>query len=113
LISGIGFGRSLAAIRKAMGIMGVSTTVSDWIEAPATLDGQVELAIGDVHGCRDQLKILKETMAGEVPAGNCQTFLGDLVDQGPKAAAASGLPSVRRRLSVSRRPTRSREITRP
>jgi serine/threonine protein phosphatase 1 len=64
-------------------MMSVTTTISDWIKAPITLDGPDEFAIGDVHGCREQLDSLLQTMAGEAPAGSCLTFLGDLIDRGP------------------------------
>ena len=38
--------------------MSATTTISDWIKAPVTLDGPDEFAIGDVHGCREQLDSL-------------------------------------------------------
>jgi serine/threonine protein phosphatase 1 len=63
-------------------MMSATTTISDWIKAPVTLDGPDEFAIGDVHGCREQLDSLIQTMAGEAPAGSCLTFLGDLIDRG-------------------------------
>ena len=63
-------------------MMSATTTISDWIRAPVTLDGPDEFAIGDVHGCRVQLESLIQAMADEAPAGSCLTFLGDLIDRG-------------------------------
>ena len=62
--------------------MSATTTISDWIKAPVALNGPDEFAIGDVHGCREQLDSLLQTMADEAPAGSCLTFLGDLIDRG-------------------------------
>src|SRR4051794_20873243 len=62
--------------------MSTTTKISDWIKAPIILDGPDEFAIGDVHGCREQLDNLLQTMTDEAPAGSRLTFLGDLIDRG-------------------------------
>jgi len=62
--------------------MSTTTKISDWIKAPIILDGPDEFAIGDVHGCREQLDNLLQTMTDEAPAGSRLTLLGDLIDRG-------------------------------
>jgi serine/threonine protein phosphatase 1 len=63
--------------------MSATTTISDWMRAPVSLEGPDEFAIGDVHGCLDLLESMIEAMAAEARAGSCLTFLGDLIDRGP------------------------------
>lgn len=66
----------------------ISLERSDWRAAPLQLDETV-FAIGDVHGCRDQLALLLDTFAAfaeERPAR--LIFLGDLVCRGPTSLGA-------------------------
>jgi len=64
-------------------------TVSDWRDAPFRVDGESVFAIGDVHGCADQLSALLE-QATELAANSATRliFLGDLICRGPSSLAA-------------------------
>lgn len=42
-------------------------------------------AIGDIHGCYDELLILLDTIESKSPRGAEIVFLGDYVDRGPKS----------------------------
>jgi serine/threonine protein phosphatase 1 len=57
---------------------------------PTIPDGQRVYAIGDVHGCLDELDRLLAQIdtddAGREPATTSLVFLGDLVDRGPASA---------------------------
>lgn len=64
----------------------VRVEVSVWQEAPFDPAGEVIFAIGDVHGCADQLHALRAaiaSLAGDVSAPTRVVYLGDLVDRGP------------------------------
>ena len=72
--------------------------------AYAVPEGLCVYAIGDVHGCLDQLNRLLEAIDRDVGSRTAQShliFLGDLVDRGPKSAQVidrvigSGLPTDR------------------
>src|SRR5262245_26162754 len=75
---------------------------SDWRAAALQLD-EIIFAIGDVHGCRDQLAMLLDTftdLAAERPAR--LIFLGDLVCRGPESLGALALwaaPELARRFT--------------
>src|ERR1041385_7006121 len=65
-------------------------TVSDWRTAPFRVDGETVFAIGDVHGCADQLSELLKNIP-EVAWNSARTrlvFLGDLICRGPNSLAA-------------------------
>jgi|KBSSwiStaDraftv2_1062776.scaffolds.fasta_scaffold229682_2 serine/threonine protein phosphatase 1 len=64
-------------------------TVSDWRDAPFRVDGKSVFAIGDVHGCADQLSSLIE-QATELAASSATRliFLGDLICRGPSGLGA-------------------------
>jgi serine/threonine protein phosphatase 1 len=69
----------------------VSLDVSDWRDAPLQLDETV-FAIGDVHGCHEQLARLLAEFSGlsaQRPAR--LIFLGDLICRGPSSLAALNL----------------------
>lgn len=62
-----------------------------FVPAPATLpEGQRVYAIGDVHGCLEQLRALHATIAQDIadrPVDRCLLIhLGDYVDRGPDCA---------------------------
>jgi serine/threonine protein phosphatase 1 len=70
--------------------------------AYAVPEGLCVYAIGDVHGCLDQLNHLLDVIDRDVGSRAAQShiiFLGDLVDRGPKSAevigriVGSGLPA--------------------
>ena len=64
-------------------------TVSDWRDAPFRVDGESVFAVGDVHGCADQLAALieKATELAESSAIRL-IFLGDLICRGPSSLDA-------------------------
>lgn len=65
-------------------------TVSDWFDAPDIRlpGGEIEFAIGDVHGCSAQLAALTLAM-GEASRGvGHLTMLGDLIDRGADGVGA-------------------------
>lgn len=45
---------------------------------------QLTFAIGDIHGCLDQLRVLLHEIEAYAPAGRV-IFLGDLIDRGPES----------------------------
>ena len=60
---------------------------------PAVPEGIRVYAIGDVHGCLDQLNRLLDVIGQDLGAGRVQShliFLGDLVDRGPCSAQVLG-----------------------
>ena len=64
-----------------------------WLRAPATLPIGVRVyAIGDVHGCVDQLKSLHKMIRDDLTAnptsGASLVHLGDYIDRGPDSAGA-------------------------
>lgn len=60
------------------------------LPAPAVPPGERVYAIGDVHGCLDQLVVLLDLIgdddARRGPARTTLVLLGDLVDRGPRSA---------------------------
>jgi Calcineurin-like phosphoesterase len=68
----------------------------EFVAAPATLPpGQRVYAIGDVHGCLDQLEALHQAVAQDLAerpdAEAVLIHLGDYVDRGPESAAVVAL----------------------
>jgi serine/threonine protein phosphatase 1 len=66
--------------------MPVSVEISPWQSAPFALDGETVFAIGDVHGCAEQLDRLLDTIRGlarAAPALRRLVWLGDMIDRGP------------------------------
>jgi serine/threonine protein phosphatase 1 len=71
--------------------MAVPVEISPWKPAPFALDGETVFAVGDVHGCAEQLASLLDTvrtLAGESEAANRLVYLGDLIDRGPDTLGA-------------------------
>jgi calcineurin-like phosphoesterase family protein len=69
----------------------ISPDQSDWREAPLRVD-QTIFAIGDVHGCYDQLGLLLDTFAALAADRAARLiFLGDLICRGPSSLAALSL----------------------
>ena len=71
----------------------------EFAQAPASLpDGQRVYAIGDVHGCLDQLLTLHAAIAEDIadrPVDQCVLIhLGDYVDRGPACAEVVDLLTV-------------------
>jgi serine/threonine protein phosphatase 1 len=67
----------------------------DFVAAPATLPpGQRIYAIGDIHGCIEQLEALHQAIAQDMAerpvADGVLIHLGDYVDRGPDSAAVVG-----------------------
>jgi serine/threonine protein phosphatase 1 len=70
--------------------------LTDWMPAPRRLpDGVAAIAIGDVHGCLDQLAALHEALRVELAAPRSPLaearevhviHLGDYIDRGPDSA---------------------------
>ncbi len=65
--------------------------MTEFVPAPAILpDGQRVYAIGDVHGCLEQLRALHAQIAQDIadrPVDRCLLIhLGDYVDRGPECA---------------------------
>lgn len=60
--------------------------ISDWKPAPFDLGGETVFAIGDVHGCADELSTLLRTigrLAGETSGKRRLIYLGDMINRGP------------------------------
>lgn len=81
------------------GHAGIPLIMIEFAPAPATLpDGQRVYAIGDVHGCLDQLRALHAAIAEDIadrPAARCVLIhLGDYVDRGPDCAEVVDLLTV-------------------
>jgi len=66
--------------------MAVPVEVSPWKPAPFALAGETVFAIGDIHGCADELASLLDTIRALTVEGvppRRLVYLGDLVDRGP------------------------------
>jgi len=62
--------------------------ISDWQLAPFALGDENVFAIGDVHGCADQLEALLATIAAiaaELRRRKRLVYLGDMIDRGPSS----------------------------
>ena len=65
--------------------------IGDWRDAPFRLDGETVFAVGDVHGCADELEALLAAihdLAREAPRPCRLIYLGDLIDRGPASIRA-------------------------
>jgi len=66
--------------------MPLPVDVSAWKPAPFALGGETLFAVGDVHGCAEELQALLGTvgdLARESPGKQRLVYLGDMVDRGP------------------------------
>ena len=64
----------------------VSVEVSPWHSAPFALEGETVFAVGDVHGCAQELDHLLDAvrvLARETSARRRLVYLGDMIDRGP------------------------------
>ena len=71
--------------------MSVSVEIGPWQSAPFALDGETVFAVGDVHGCAEQLGPLLGTirdLARDAAAPRRLVWLGDMTDRGPDARRA-------------------------
>lgn len=60
--------------------------ISDWKPAPFAVGDETIFAIGDIHGCADELRRLLEsiaTLAAEAQSPKRLIYLGDLINRGP------------------------------
>src|SRR5260370_39075107 len=60
--------------------------ISDWKPAPFDLLGETVFAIGDVHGCADELRVLLGTigkLATQSSGKRRLVYLGDMINRGP------------------------------
>ena len=66
--------------------MPLPVEISPWKAAPFALHGETVFAVGDVHGCAEELTSLLEvirTLAIESAPPRRLIYLGDLIDRGP------------------------------
>jgi serine/threonine protein phosphatase 1 len=64
----------------------VTVDISPWQSAPFALAGETVFAVGDVHGCSEQLDALLgaiRDLARECPTPRRLLWLGDMIDRGP------------------------------
>jgi calcineurin-like phosphoesterase family protein len=60
--------------------------ISDWKPAPFALGGETVFAIGDVHGCASELRVLLDAiarLAGDAGGKRRLIYLGDMINRGP------------------------------
>ncbi|HEV7547136.1 MAG TPA: metallophosphoesterase, partial [Reyranella sp.] len=60
--------------------------ISDWKPAPFDLLGETVFAIGDIHGCADELRALLSTigkLATQSSGKRRLVYLGDMINRGP------------------------------
>ena len=60
--------------------------ISDWKPAPFDLKGETVFAVGDIHGCADELSGLLRaisSLAAETKGLRRLVHLGDLINRGP------------------------------
>ncbi|MBL8673456.1 MAG: metallophosphoesterase, partial [Rhodospirillales bacterium] len=70
-----------------MEFTGVPVDIAQWRAAPFALDGETVFAVGDVHGCADELAAVLAAVALAATAAPGPTrlvYLGDLIDRGPR-----------------------------
>jgi len=64
----------------------VPVEIAEWKSAPVDLAGETVFAVGDVHGCAEELRALLGTI-GELAKESCNhkrlIYLGDLINRGP------------------------------
>ena len=66
--------------------MTLPVEISPWMPAPFTLEGETVFAVGDVHGCLDEMTALLDTireLAAESAGQRRLVYLGDMIDRGP------------------------------
>jgi serine/threonine protein phosphatase 1 len=66
--------------------MAVSVEITPWQSAPFALGGETVFAVGDIHGCGEELERLLDAiraLASEAAAPRRLVYLGDLIDRGP------------------------------
>lgn len=66
--------------------MTLPVEISAWKPAPFALKGETVFAIGDVHGCAPELRVLLDTIAELAKAESGQRrliYLGDMINRGP------------------------------
>ncbi len=71
--------------------MSVPVDIGPWKSAPFALGGETVFAVGDIHGCSEELASLQETVAGlarEAGGHRRLIYLGDIVDRGPDTMGA-------------------------
>lgn len=71
--------------------MAVPLEISGWKPAPFALAGETVFAVGDVHGCAEELRALLRAvavLARESDGRRSLVYLGDLIDRGPDTVGA-------------------------
>ena len=66
--------------------MPLPVDISPWKPAPFALNGETVFAVGDVHGCLDEMTALLDTIGGLAADGGGPrrlVYLGDMIDRGP------------------------------
>ncbi len=69
--------------------MSLPVDISAWKPAPFALKGETVFAIGDVHGCAAELRVLLDAIAELAKAESGQRrliYLGDMINRGPDSA---------------------------
>src|SRR5258708_13046751 len=74
----------------------VPVEIAAWKPAPFDLAGETVFAIGDVHGCAEELRALLDAIGG-LAKESCNhkrlIYLGDMINRGPDTAAELELRS--------------------
>jgi serine/threonine protein phosphatase 1 len=68
--------------------------ISDWKPAPFDLKGETVFAIGDVHGCADELRALLGSiakLAAQSSGKRRLVYLGDMINRGPDSVGVLDL----------------------
>lgn len=71
--------------------MSHTVAVSDWKPAPFDVKGETVFAVGDVHGCADELDALLRSIASlakDVSGKRRLVYLGDMINRGPDSPRA-------------------------
>jgi serine/threonine protein phosphatase 1 len=67
--------------------MPLPVEISPWMPAPFALGGETVFAVGDIHGCLDEMTALLDTIrslaAESAYAPRRLVYLGDMIDRGP------------------------------
>ena len=74
--------------------MTLPVEISAWKPAPFALKGETVFAIGDVHGCAAELRVLLDTIAELARTESGQRrliYLGDMINRGPDSVGVLGL----------------------
>src|SRR5919106_3027253 len=70
-----------ASIRSMDATVALPVEISDWKPAPFALGGETVFAIGDVHGCASELRVLLDTiarLAADAAGKRRLIYLGDM-----------------------------------